>query len=66
VLTSQRYRVTLQLLDAEQFCAQQRRIPVVMQRIPRARRNCETFYDYDVLLALTRTPVAVWRYDPGL
>jgi hypothetical protein len=58
VLTSQRYRVTLQLLDAEQLRAQQLRIPIVMQRIPRARRNSEPFDDYDVLLALPRAPGA--------
>jgi hypothetical protein len=46
--------VTLQLLDAEQLRAQQLRIPVVMQRIPRARRNSEPFDDYDILLALVR------------
>ena len=54
----QRYRVAFQLLDAEQLRAQQLRIPVVMQRIPRARRSAEPFDDYDVLLAMTRAPGA--------
>jgi hypothetical protein len=58
VLTSQRYRVTLQLLDAEQLRAQQLRIPVVTQRFACARRNSEPFDDYIVLLALTRAPGA--------
>jgi hypothetical protein len=33
----QRYRMTLQLLDAEQLRAQQLCVAVVMQRIPGAR-----------------------------
>ena len=54
MLASQRYRMTLQLLDAEQLRAQQLSIPVVTQRIPRARRKSEQFDYYDILLARTR------------
>jgi hypothetical protein len=54
MLTSQHYRVTLQLLDAEQLRAQQLGIPVVTQRLARARRNAKLFDDYDILLALAR------------
>jgi hypothetical protein len=53
MLARQGDRMTLQLLDAEQFRAQQLGIPVVAQRIPRARRKSECF-DIDALL-LTRT-----------
>jgi hypothetical protein len=51
MLPSQRYRVTLQLLDAEQLRAQQLCIPVVTQRLTCARQQSEPFDDYDILLA---------------
>jgi hypothetical protein len=54
MLARQRDRVTLQLLDAEQFRAQQLGIPVVTQRIPCACRKSELFDDDDLLLARTR------------
>ena len=54
MLASQRNRVTLQLLDAEQLRAQQLNIPVVTQRIPCVCRKIELFGDYDILLAQTR------------
>jgi hypothetical protein len=54
MLTSQHYRVTLQLLDAEQLRAQQLGIPVVAQRFAGACRNTKLFDDYDILLALAR------------
>ena len=52
MLASQGYRLTLQLLDAEQLRAQQFGIPVVMQGFARARRNTELSDDYDILLAM--------------
>jgi hypothetical protein len=54
VLASQHYRVTLQLLDAEQLRTQQLGITVVMQRIARPRRKSELFGNYAILLARTR------------
>lgn len=54
VLTSQRYRVTLQLLDAEQLRAQQLGIPVVTRRVPCERRKSELLDDYDILPVRTR------------
>ena len=53
MLTSQRYRVTLQLLDTEQLRAQQLRIPVITQRIPCAPRNKDVFNAYEFLLSST-------------
>jgi hypothetical protein len=53
VLASQRYRVTLQLLDAEQFGAQQLRIPLVTRCIQCACQKSELFDDYGILLART-------------
>ena len=54
MLAGQRYRVTLQLLDAEQLRAQQYGILVVAQRISCTRRKSEPFDDYDILLAIIR------------
>lgn len=54
MLASQRYRVTLQLLDAEQLRAQQLGIPIVTQRFACSRRNTELSDDYDILLAKAR------------
>jgi hypothetical protein len=54
MLASQRYRVTLQLIDAEQLRSQQLSIPAVTQRIPCACRKYKLFDDYDIILALTR------------
>jgi hypothetical protein len=46
--------VTLQLFDAEQLRAQQFSIPVVTQRIPRARQKGKIFNEYGNLLVRTR------------
>jgi hypothetical protein len=62
MLARQRDRVTIQLLEAEQFRAQQLGIPVVTQRIPCARRKSELFDGYDMLLARTLDG----RRNPGL
>lgn len=51
VLAGQRYRVTFQLLDAEQLRAQQFRIPAVARRVPCAGRKSEPSGGYDILLA---------------
>lgn len=51
MLAGQCYRVTLQLLDAEQLRAQQLCVPVITQRIPGARRISKIFADYDILPA---------------
>jgi hypothetical protein len=50
MLASQGYRMTLELLDAEQLRAQQLRIPVIAQHIPDACRKPELFDDYVILL----------------
>jgi hypothetical protein len=54
VLTGQRYRVTLQLLDAEQLRAKQLGIMVVAQRIPGACQKPDFFDDYEILLERIR------------
>ncbi|MHB8919778.1 MAG: hypothetical protein ACYC3N_01925 [Halothiobacillus sp.] len=50
MLASQRYRMTLQLLDAEQLRAQQLGIPVVTRGVSCERRKSELLDDYDILL----------------
>ena len=50
MLASQCYRVTLQLLDAEQLRAQQLGIPVITQRTPCACRGIYPFNGHEFLL----------------
>jgi hypothetical protein len=64
MLASQRYRVSLQLLDAEQLRAQQLGIPAATQRVPCACRKSELFDDYDILLARTRVVSAALDLEP--
>jgi hypothetical protein len=48
--TCQRYRMMLQLFDAEQLRAQQLSILVITQRLPCACRKPELFDTYCILL----------------
>jgi hypothetical protein len=61
MLTGQRYRVPLQLIDAEQLRAQQLSIPAVTKCSPFVCRKSELFDGYDILLAPTRGLSAQYR-----